>query len=463
MKSKLIYRALIESGIEGIIDQKEALSIYGSDQSEVLAHLPDLAVCPSNVEALSQIMKICHEHQFPVTVRGAGTGLCGGAIPVYGGLVIDMKHFNKILKIDTNNLQVITESAVITEHLQNCVAQEGLFYPPNPSSSGSSFIGGNIATNAGGPKALKYGVVRDYVLNLEVVLADGSVIWTGANTLKNSTGYNLTQLITGSEGTLCIITKAVLKLIPLPKFEKLMLVTFNTSHQATLAINAIFMSGITPSCLEYMDQKAVRYSIEYGKESYSELNTDAEAFLLIELDGNRLQQLSDECEKIYELLENYDIDEVYLAEDQFTKNKFWNLRKQINPALKNQFFPIKKADTVVPRASMIMLIEEIYQLASEMRLIVCCYGHAGDGNIHVNVLCAKNSNFQSWEKNAALCIEKIFKRVVELEGTISGEHGIAYLQKKHLSLKFDPMSLSIMKKIKASFDPLNILNPGKII
>src|SRR5690242_13267168 len=250
-------------GEKFVFADEETLTRYGHDETEQILYRPEVVIKPRSSEEISAVMKICNEHRIPVTPRGAGTGLSGGAIPQFGGVVISMERMNSILEIDERNLQVTTEPGVITEVLQNTVKEKGLFYPPDPASRGSCFIGGNISENSGGPKAVKYGVVKDYVLNLEIVLPDGEVIWTGANVLKNATGYNLTQLIVGSEGTLGIITKIVLRLIPAVKHDLLLLVPFRSATEACAAVNAIFLAGYTPSALEFMERDALEWSMRY--------------------------------------------------------------------------------------------------------------------------------------------------------------------------------------------------------
>src|SRR5882724_4361059 len=282
-------------GDQYVRTDEETLANYGHDETEDLLFLPDVVLRPRTAEEISAIMQLCHQYKIPVTPRGAGTGLSGGALPQLGGVLLSTDRMNTILQIDERNLQVTTEPGVITEILMNAVKEKGLFYPPDPSSRGSCFIGGNIAENSGGPKAVKYGVVKDYVLNLEVVLPTGEIIWTGANVLKNSTGYNLTQLIVGSEGTLCIVTKIVLKLIPFPKYDLLMLVPFGSLEKASEAVSAIFREGYTPSALELMEVDALKITSRFVN-SVLPINDDIEAHLIIEVDGNHLDTLQTEME-----------------------------------------------------------------------------------------------------------------------------------------------------------------------
>ena len=435
-------------------------TIYGKDKTEDLVFLPEAVVLPKNTAEVSQIMQLCCQENIPVTPRGAGTGLAGGALPVCGGIVLSLEHLNRILDLDEANLQVTTEPGVITERLQNEVAAKGLYYPPDPASRGSSFIGGNVATNAGGPRAVKYGVVKDYVLNLEVVLADGSIIWTGANTLKNSTGYNLTQLMVGSEGTLGIITKIVLKLIPAPSHSLLILVSFPSAMNACAAVSAIFRAGIVPSCLEFMERQAIEIAKNYLQDETIKVKENTEAQLLIEVDGNHLESLYQDCEKINQVLEHFECDEVLFADDEATKNSLWKLRRNLNYAVKN-YSAVKKADTVVPRTTLPQLLEGIHQIGQKYGINAVNYGHAGDGNLHVTLLKEALSE-EHWNQEMPLAMQAIFELVASLKGTISGEHGIGWIQKEYLKLVFSPIELHLMRAIKTSFDPKNILNPNKI-
>src|SRR4051812_16890062 len=303
------FKEIVGSGY--VLADDESLNNYGHDETEHLLYPPEVVLRPRTTEEVSAIMRICFRDRIHVTPRGAGTGLSGGALPHLGGVLISTDRMNSILSIDERNLQVITEPGVITEVLQNAVKEKGLFYPPDPSSRGSCFIGGNIAENSGGPKAVKYGVVKDYVINLELVLPNGEVVWTGANVLKNSTGYNLTQLIVGSEGTLGIVTKIVLRLIPLPMYDLLMLVPFKSLEKASEAVSAIFRAGYTPSGLELMEIDALRIVSEMVDNSAISITDDTEAHLIIEVDGNHLDSLMLEMEAIATLLVEYDAGEAY--------------------------------------------------------------------------------------------------------------------------------------------------------
>src|ERR1035437_6511432 len=293
------------AGKEYVFVDEESLNHYAHDETEKLHYLPDVVIKPRTAEEISKILTLCNKHKFPVTPRGAGTGLSGGALPNLGGVLISTERLNTILDIDERNLQVTTEPGVITEVLQNAVKEKRLFYPPDPASRGSCFIGGNLAENSGGPKAVKYGVVKDYVLNLEVVLPTGEIIWTGANVLKNSTGYNLTQLIVGSEGTLGIITKIIFRLIPYPTQTLLMLVPFSSAEKACEAVSAVFRAGITPSAMEFMERDAIDFVLKFIEVNI-EIKENIKAHLLIEVDGNDLDVLMKDCEKISEVMYGLD-------------------------------------------------------------------------------------------------------------------------------------------------------------
>jgi len=447
-------------GSPNIFTDKEHIEKYGKDETENLMYLPEVIVTPNTPEQISDLLKICNEYLIPVTPRGAGTGLTGGALPHLGGLVISMEKFNRILEIDERNLQVTTEPGVITEVLQNEVKEKGLFYPPDPASKGSCFIGGNISENSGGPKAVKYGVVKDYVLNLEVVLPNGEIIWTGSNVLKNATGYNITQLIVGSEGTLGIVTKIVLRLIPHPKFDLLMLAPFNSLEKASEAVSAIFRAGITPSAMELMEIESIKLASAMCDSTAIPITDNLAAHLIIEVDGNNLDVLMSEMESISDVLSNYEVGELYFADDAQQKNELWKIRRKANEASVLAGYTIEE-DTVVPRAELPKLIKGVKALGVEHGFKVVCYGHAGDGNLHIRINHPTiKKSFESEEMKQILTA--LFQLVKALGGTISGEHGIGLIQKSYMPIIFDNITLELMKGIKKTFDPNYILNPGKI-
>ena len=448
-------------GKESVLTDKESLFKYGHDETENLSYPPELLVKPGSVEQISKIMKLANQYNIPVTPIGAMTGLSGGSLSIHGGIGISMERFNKILKIDEDNLQVHVQPGVITQVLQDEVAKKGLYYAPDPASRGSCFIGGNIAENSGGPRAVKYGVTKDFVLNLEVVLPNGEIINTGANTLKNSTGYNITQLMIGSEGTLGIVTKAVLKLIPLPKFNKLILVPFSSAVDACSSVASIFKAGVIPSALEFMDRKAVDFTIKYIEEAHLEMSENTEALLLIEVDGNQPDQLMDEIQKIIDVVETHNCDDnILFAEDEAQKEQLWFIRRRIGEAVKvNSIY--KEEDTVVPRYKLPDLLSGVKEIGDKYGFESICYGHAGDGNLHVNIIKGELSDLQ-WKNELTKAIREIFTLTVSLGGTISGEHGIGWVQKNYMDIAFNEIELNLMRDIKKVFDPKNIMNPSKI-
>jgi len=441
-------------------NDREHLAHYGHDETEDFVFPPELVLIPETAEQVSEIMRYCHEHAIPVTPAGARTGLSGGALPLNGGVLITMEKFNKILNIDTDNLQVITEPGVITEELQQAVKAHGLFYPPDPASKGSCFIGGNVSENSGGPKAVKYGVTKDYVLNLEVVLPTGEIIWTGANVLKNATGYNLTQLVVGSEGTLCIITKIVLRLLPHPTQDVLFLVPFFDAKTACSAVPAIFKAGIIPSGMEFMERDALLWAKAFTGDETIPVADNHQAHLLIELDGFDQDQLMREAEQLFSVLEGFETDEILFADSAAQKAALWNLRRKVGEAVKTQSV-YKEEDTVVPRFQLPNLLTRVKEVGEAYGFKSICYGHAGDGNLHVNIIRGDLTDAQ-WEHELPKAITEIFEAVVKLGGTLSGEHGIGYVQRPYMPIAFPEVTLNLMREIKRVFDPSGILNPGKI-
>lgn len=446
---------------KNVLIDEENLFKYSHDETEDISVLPGIVLKPESTQEVSRILAYCNQQKIPVTPSGARTGLSGGAIPLKGGVNLSMERLNKILKIDDKNYQVTVEPAVIVEELQNTLKERGLFYPPDPASRGSCFIGGNLSENSGGPKAVKYGVTNEYVLNLEVVLASGEVIWTGANVLKNATGYNLTQLIIGSEGTLGVITKAVLKLISHPTEDLLILVPFRSSVEACEAVAAIFNAGITPSGMEFMERDAIVYTLDFMQDVSMQIPEDIQAHLLIEVDGNDKEVLLREIEGIMQVLEHFDTDEVLFAEDQSQKDKLWAIRRKVGEAVKAQSV-YKEEDTVVPRFELPELLKTVKSIGQEYGFQSVCYGHAGDGNLHINILKGEMTD-QQWNEELTLAIRKLFQKVIALGGTISGEHGIGLVQKAYMDIPFKSVELDLMKAIKKVFDPNGIMNPDKVL
>ncbi len=447
-------------GADYVLTDEASIEKYSKDETDGVKFAPEVVLKPGNTADISAIMKYCNEQRIVVSPRAAGTGLSANSLCLFGGVMLLTDRLNKILHIDERNLQVTTEPGVVTEALQNTVQQMGLFYPVDPSSRGTCYIGGNVACNSGGPRAVKYGVVKDFVLNLEVVLPNGEVIWTGANTLKNSTGYNLTQLLVGSEGTLGIVTKIVLKLLPYPRFNNVMLAPFKSMDDASAAVSAVFRSGIIPSSIEFMERDAITYVCSFLGDVNIPLADDTQATLLIEIDGNDLEIIQKDCEKVYEVLSGFEVGEILFADSEAQKADLWRMRRNIAYAVKKTNMTVEE-DTVVPRADLPELLRHIKEVGTKYNFRSVCYGHAGDGNVHVRILKDQLSD-DYWKNEVPKGIREIFEKVVELKGTISGEHGIGWIQIPYMDIKFREMQLQLMRDIKKVFDPNNILNPGKI-
>ncbi len=456
-----IIEALIKVlGKEYVHTDDEFLNTYGRDETENLLYKPAVVVRPRTAQEISAIIKIANIENIPVTPRGAGTGLSGGALAIFGGICLSMERFNKILEIDEQNLQATVEPGVINEEFQNAVKEMGLFYPPDPASKGSCFLGGNLAHSSGGPKAVKYGTTRDYVLNMQIVLPTGEITWTGANVLKYSTGYNLTHLMIGSEGTLGVITKIVFKLIPYPQHNIVLLVPFNSAEKACEAVSAVFRAGITPSGMEFMERDAIDWVRKFEADINIEILNEVQAHLLIEVDGNDIDLLYKDAEKITEVMMQFECGEILLADSAAQKDMLWKMRRKVGEAVKSNSV-YKEEDTVVPRAALPKLLKGVKEIGKKYGFKSVCYGHAGDGNLHVNIIKGDTSE-EIWNNDLPKGISEIFQLCVELGGTISGEHGIGLVQQPYMHIAIDEKRLELMRGIKKLFDPNLILNPGKI-
>jgi len=447
-------------GTDFVLLAEEMRTKYGQDETEDLQFLPGIVVVPHTSKEIGAILSHCNARKIAVTARGAGTGLSGGALPIHGGVIISMEKFNTIIEIDERNLQATVEPGVINEIFQDAVREKGLFYPPDPASKGSCFLGGNIAHSSGGPKAVKYGTTRDYVLNLEVVLPTGEIVWTGANVLKYSTGYNLTHLMIGSEGTLGIITKIVFRLLPFPQHNLVMLVPFNSAEKACEAVSAVFRAGVTPSGMEFMERDAIDWVREFNTDITVEVPDEVQAHLLIEVDGNDMNVLYKDAEKIAEVVAGFDAGEVLFADTAAQKEMLWKMRRKVAEAVKSNSV-YKEEDTVVPRAELPELLIGVKEIGKRYGFKSVCYGHAGDGNLHVNII-KGNLGDTFWNEELPKGIAEIFALCVRLGGTISGEHGIGLVQQPYLHIAIDQKRIELMQGIKSLFDPNMILNPGKI-
>jgi glycolate oxidase len=447
-------------GADFVFTDSEKLLEYSHDETEDLSFPPEVVLKPVNTEEIAKILKYCNSKNIPVTPCGARTGLSGGSLPIFGGVALSVERLNSILEIDERNLQATVQPGVINQVFRDAVALKGLFYPPDPASKGSCSLGGNLAENAGGPKAVKYGVTKDYVLNLEVVLPTGEIIWTGANVLKNATGYDLTALMIGSEGTLGVITTIVFRLIPLPTKDITMLVPFSSVEKACEAVSAVFRAGIIPSALEFIERDAIDWTLKYTDVKL-QINDDVKAHLLVEVDGNDMDILYKDCERIFEVMEGFECGEILLADSESQKNQIWKLRRAIGEAVKSNSI-YKEEDTVVPRAELAKLLKGVKVIGKDYGFQSVCYGHAGDGNLHINIIKGEMSD-EDWNTKLTLGIREIFELTKSLGGTLSGEHGIGLVQKDYMDIVFCEKALDLQKGIKNLFDPKGILNPGKIL
>jgi len=432
----------------------EDLVCYGFDASGIEMS-PSAVVWPDTTEDVVKVMKYAYENSISVVPRGAGTGMTAGAVPSKGAIIISFEKMKRILEIDTENLNVLCEPGVINGRLQRELEWKGFFYPPDPASMNFCTIGGNVAENAGGPRALKYGVTRDYIMEIESVLPNGEIMTTGVKTTKGVVGYDLTSLLTGSEGTLSVFTKIRLKVLPLPEEVVTLLAIFNNLEASGNAVAKIISSKIIPRTLEFMDREAIA-AIEKLKPVG--LPKDAEAILLIELDGHP-STITKEAEKIADICRQLGA-EIKKAEDENARNQLWASRRAISPAL-YQIRPMKiNEDIVVPRNMVTEMLKRLRKLSEKSGIKIVNFGHAGDGNIHVNIMVDKADN-DEYTKGLSL-VEQIFKDTLLLGGTISGEHGIGLTKAGYIGMELSKKELEIMGAIKKVFDPKNILNPGKI-
>jgi glycolate oxidase len=437
-----------------VLTESRDLEPYATDALGVGA-APDLVVLPSTTEEVSAVARLCHEHRVPLVVRGAGTGYTGGAVPTQGGVVLSMERLNRILEIDEINLLAIVEPNVITGDLQRAVEAVGLFYPPDPASLDSSSLGGNVAECAGGPRAFKYGTTKRYVLALEAVLPGGEIIHTGSKAVKNVVGYDLTQLLVGSEGTLAIITKITLRLIPRPPARATIAASFPGVEQAVDAVTALLYERVVPAAIELIDADSLRAAEQHaGREIMG-----GETLLLVECDGIPAA-VEDEIGRVKRACGAAGALEVRRSTGDAERDDLWAIRRQVSLALRATGLHKVNHDVVVPRGRIPELFDVVEEIRRRFDLKIACFGHAGDGNIHVNFMFpGDDTDARARAKTAE---RVLFERVVELEGSISGEHGIGFAKAAYLSLELDAAQIALLKRVKAAFDPHGILNPGKI-
>ena len=445
------------TGKDGILHTPEDLAVYGYDGT-FEEHRPDVVVLPRTTEQVSQIVKLAARERIPLVTRGMGSGLAAASVPFNGGITLSMTRMNRILEIDEANATVHAEAGVVTADLQTAVELVGLFYPPDPSSNKHSTIGGNIACNAGGPRCLKYGVTGDYVLGLTVVLADGRILHTGGKCIKDVVGYDLNALFTGSEGTLGIITEAILRLTAKPKFARTALVEFSALDAASRTVNAILSAGIVPATIELMDETAIACIEE---SMHLGLPLDVQATLLIETDGTDKDFVLREIEAIAKICCECGARQVKVAKNETERASLWKARRSVSPALARKAPNKLGEDITVPRSAIPEAIRRVKEVSAKHGLPIVIFGHAGDGNLHPNILFDKRDPEQ-WKKVEKMVAEE-FEIALRLGGTLSGEHGVGALKRPYIGSALGEVSIEIQKKIKAALDPLNVLNPGKVL
>jgi glycolate oxidase len=444
-------------GAEFVRTDPGALESYGADALK-RGHPADVVVAPDGADHVSAILKLCSTHRVPVVPRGGGTGYTGGAVPVAGGVVLSLERMNRILEIDEENLVAVVEPNAVTGTIQDAVERVGLFYPPDPASLRTSVIGGNVAECAGGPRAFKYGTTKQYVLGLQAVLPNGDIIETGGKVVKNVVGYDLTHLLVGSEGTLAVITRIILRLVPRPPVQSTLRATFATISDATRAVSNVIKARVIPAAVELIDGDSLEAVAKYlNVRSLAPAGTGA--LLLLEVDGLS-ESVVEEAARCEQACRAAGATEILRARDESERQEIWRVRRELSPALKT-ITPIKfNHDVVVPKGRIPQLFELVERLKQDFRLRIPCFGHAGDGNIHVNIMVTPGDDDEMRRAHEAERV--LFEGVVALEGSISGEHGIGFAKAKYLPLELDAPTIAIMKAVKGAFDPLNVLNPGKI-
>ncbi len=446
-----------------IADNDEELEKYSHDEipDPSYSHMPDVVVKPGSVEEISAIVRLANIERIPVTPRGAGSGLSGGAVPVYGGIVLSIERLNQVVEIDPKNLMMTVEAGMLTNEINELLAPYNLFYAGYPMSLETCFIGGNVAENAGGGKAIKYGVTDRYVHGLEMVLPTGDIVQFGGKRVKDVTGYDLLHLMVGSEGTLGIFTKVTLKLLPLPKTSVNLLALFQSVEEAIDTVPVLMTeTGVIPTAIEFMDQLSVQTACRYLNEHLP--YQEAGAMLLLEIDGNHAEQVERQYEAVGEVCLAHKAIEVYVADNATTRERVWRVRRNIGEAF-SVYSPVRgREDIVVPVAQIPKLIRDIEAMSAEYGILMPSFGHAGDGNLHCNPIKPPEMSLDDWHALLPTILTDLYTRTIKLGGTISGEHGIGSKRKNYLPLALDPVVIALMKSVKAAFDPNTILNPGKI-
>jgi glycolate oxidase len=445
-------------GAEFVLTGEEINPDYGHDELGGITHMPEVLVRVHSTEEIAAIMKHAYAREIPVTVRGSGTGLVGAAVPVAGGILLETSAMNRILELDRDNLTVTVQPGVLLMELAAFAEENDFLYPPDPGEK-SATIGGNISTNAGGMRAVKYGVTRDYVRALTVVMPDGEILELGAKVAKNSSGYSLKDLIIGSEGTLAIITQATLKLVPLPKVSVSLLVPFPDMKSAIESVPHIIRSKITPTAVEYMSRDTILFSESYLGKKFPDTKNDA--YILLTFDGNTAEQIEHDMKTVADLCLEIGAIDVYIVDTEERKKSVWSARGAFLEAIKASTTEMDECDVVVPVSRVDEFIKFTHRLADQYSVRIPSFGHAGDGNLHIYI-CRDALDQEAWDRVKTLCFEEMYQKADELGGLVSGEHGIGYAKKDYLCRQYGDYPIALMRGIKSVFDPKNILNPGKI-
>ncbi|EAX47494.1 FAD linked oxidase domain protein [Thermosinus carboxydivorans Nor1] len=457
MEREIINRLVQIVGAENVLTQKEELICYSYDATPGFSQLPDAIVMPGSTAEVSQVLALANGEKIPVYPRGSGTNLSAGAVPMKGGIVLLMTRMNKIIEIDAANLVAVAEPGIVVADLNREVEKLGLIYPPDPGTVATATLGGTVAENSGGLRGLKYGVSKHYVMGLEVVLADGRILNTGGKNVKDVAGYDLTKLMTGSEGTLGVITKIMVKLVPAPEAKKSILAIFDDLDNAGKAVASIIANRIIPATLEIMDNTTIRTVEDYA---HIGLPTDAEAVLLIEVDGIP-EVVEKDGTKVIEELKANKATEIIVAKDVAERDKIWAARRAALPALAKLRPTTFVEDATVPRSKVPDMIRAVSQIAIKYGVTIGTFGHAGDGNLHPTIVCDIRN--QEEMERVYQAMDEIFTTALNLGGTLSGEHGIGLGKLKYMEKQFGPVGMAAMRAIKQALDPNGILNPGKLV
>jgi glycolate oxidase len=467
MKYGKVTGAVVEElrgllGARNVICDAERMEAYSHDETsaEEYGHMPDAVVTPTSTEEVAAVVRLANRERIPVTPRGAGSGLSGGAIPSLGGIIVSLEKMNRVVEIDYANMTMTVETGIVTNEINNLIKDRGLFYAGYPMSLETCFLGGNIAENAGGGKAVKYGVTSRYVLGVELVTPRGDVVWLGGKLSKDVTGYDLTHLVVGSEGTLGIVTTAIIRLIGLPKAKSDLLVLFKTPAEAIACVPEIIARGTIPVSMEFMDKLSVETSCGYLNESLP--YEGCGAMLLIEMDGQDAETVDADAERVGDLCMEKGAIEVYMADNRTTQERVWSVRRNIAEAFKVRCPVQSLEDIVVPTASIPDIIPELDRIAAKYGISIPCYGHAGDGNLHATLVKDPDMPMAAWKKAEPEALEDLYAVVTRLGGKISGEHGIGLKRKKYMAEFMSPVEMGLIKAIKLAWDPNGIMNPGKL-